>query len=98
MNIGTIINKEAMRTISLGIAAEMTDEDTAKLIADNGKSGDKRISVFEILRPTSGFKHGLPIRNIFETVLVAATNGDPIWEESDAAAFAELMETEGIEL
>ena len=31
-------------------------------------------------------------------VRVAATNGDPVWEESDAAAFAELMATEGIEL
>ena len=31
-------------------------------------------------------------------VRVAATNGDPVWEESDAAAFAELMESEGIEL
>ena len=31
-------------------------------------------------------------------VRVAATNGDPAWEESDAAAFAELIESEGIEL
>lgn len=31
-------------------------------------------------------------------VRVAVTNGDPIWEESDAVAFAELLETEGIEL
>ena len=29
---------------------------------------------------------------------VADTNGDPIWEESDHAAFAELLETEGIKL
>ena len=31
-------------------------------------------------------------------VRVAATNGDPAWEEADEAAFAELMESEGIEL
>ena len=31
-------------------------------------------------------------------VRVAATNGDPIWEESDLAAFAELLESEGIKL
>jgi hypothetical protein len=29
---------------------------------------------------------------------VADTNGDPIWEEQDHAAFAELLETEGIKL
>jgi hypothetical protein len=31
-------------------------------------------------------------------VRVAATNGDPLWEESDHAAFAELLESEGIKL
>ena len=31
-------------------------------------------------------------------VRVASTNGDPVWEESDTAAFAELMADEGIEL
>ena len=31
-------------------------------------------------------------------VRVADTNGDPIWEESDLAAFAELLESEGIKL
>ena len=31
-------------------------------------------------------------------VRVADTNGDPIWEEQDHAAFAELLETEGIAL
>ena len=31
-------------------------------------------------------------------VRVAATNGDPIWEESDLAAFAELLESQGITL
>jgi hypothetical protein len=29
---------------------------------------------------------------------VADTNGDPVWEEQDEAAFAELLETEGIKL
>jgi len=31
-------------------------------------------------------------------VRVAATNGDPVWEESDPAGFAELIESEGIAL
>ena len=31
-------------------------------------------------------------------VRVADTNGDPVWEESDSAAFAELLESEGINL
>ena len=31
-------------------------------------------------------------------VRVADTNGDPIWEESDHAAFAELLECEGVKL
>ena len=31
-------------------------------------------------------------------VRVAATNGDPVWEESDLALFAELIESEGIVL
>jgi hypothetical protein len=31
-------------------------------------------------------------------VRVANTNGDPVWEEQDHAAFAELLETEGIKL
>jgi hypothetical protein len=29
---------------------------------------------------------------------VAYTNGDPVWEESDHATFAELLESEGIKL
>lgn len=31
-------------------------------------------------------------------VRVANTNGDPIWEEQDFVAFAELLESEGIQL
>ena len=31
-------------------------------------------------------------------VRVADTNGDPVWEESDNATFAELLESEGIAL
>ena len=31
-------------------------------------------------------------------VRVASTNGDPVWEESDLAEFAELLESEGITL
>jgi len=31
-------------------------------------------------------------------VRVADTNGDPVWEEQDGVAFAELLESEGIAL
>lgn len=31
-------------------------------------------------------------------VRVADTNADPVWEESDHAAFADLLESEGIKL
>ena len=34
----------------------------------------------------------------FGAVRVADTNGDPIWEESDPSSFAELLESEGINL
>lgn len=34
----------------------------------------------------------------FGDVRVADTNGDPVWEESDHAAFAELLASEGISL
>lgn len=76
-----LYTKEQMRGISLGIAAEMGDTDTAELIATNGKQGDARVLVFSL-----------------RGVRVAATNGDPAWEEADEAAFAELMESEGIDL
>ncbi len=74
-------DREQMRGISLGIAAEMGENDTAELIATNDKQGDARVMVFEL-----------------RGVRVAATNGDPAWEEQDAVAFAELMESEGIKL
>lgn len=32
------------------------------------------------------------------SVRVADTNGDPVWEESDSEAFAELLTSEGISL
>jgi len=79
--MNTTYNKEQMQAVSLGVAAEMSDTDTAELIGTNGKRGDARVLVFEL-----------------RGVRVAATNGGPAWEESDAAAFAELMEEEGIEL
>lgn len=73
--------KEQMNKISLGIAAEMNEFDTAELLGTNGKQGDARVVVFEL-----------------RGVRVAATNGDPAWEEANEAAFAGLMATEGIEL
>ena len=54
---------------------------TATQLGDNGKSGDARVTVYQL-----------------GDLRVANTNGDPVWEESDHAAFAELLETEGIAL
>lgn len=79
--MNSIYTKEQMGQISLGIAAEMSENDTAELLGTNGKQSDARVLVFEL-----------------RGVRVAATNGDPVWEEQDTAAFAELMESEGIEL
>lgn len=76
-----IVNKHQMRNISLGIYAEMAENDEAELLGTNGKQGDARVLVFSL-----------------RGVRVASTNGDPVWEESDSAAFAELMAEEGIEL
>ncbi len=52
---------------------------SATLLGDNGKSGDARVTVYQI-----------------GDVRVANTNGDPVWEESDHAAFVEFLESEGI--
>ena len=54
---------------------------TITQLGDNGKSGDARVTVYQL-----------------GDVRVANTNGDPVWEESDHAAFAELLESEGIAL
>ena len=68
---------------SCGIAYEARKAGitSATLLGHNGKSGDARVTVYQI-----------------GNVQVAETNGDPIWEESDHAAFAELIESEGIKL
>jgi len=76
-----VYDRDDMRGISMGIAAEMSDTDFAMLIGTNGKTGDARVMVFEVAG-----------------VRVAATNADPIWEEQDVAAFAEMLAAEGIEL
>ena len=75
------INKEQMKNVSLGIAAEMTARDVAERLGDNGKAGDRLVIVWRV-----------------RGVRVASTNGDPVWEEADAAEFAELLESEGINL
>lgn len=68
---------------SAGIRAQARKDNisTVTELADNGKTGDARVTVYR-----------------FGDVRVADTNGDPVWEESDPAAFAELMESEGINL
>lgn len=76
-----MINIEAITSISIRSAAEKLGLEEITLLGDNGKSGDARVTVYEL-----------------DDVRVAATNGDPVWEESDPAGFAELLESEGINL
>jgi len=68
---------------SAGIAREARKAGitTATKLGDNGKSGDRRVTIYQL-----------------GEVRVADTNGDPIWEEQDHSAFAELLETEKIHL
>lgn len=73
-------------TISLGIA---------KFARDNGITADQ-ISLVEILGEGENqikvYKLPLPGSDGC-TQRVAETNGDPVWEENDPAAFAELLES-----
>ncbi len=68
---------------SAGIAAEARKAgiSTVTKLGDNGKTGDAKVTIYQL-----------------GDVRVADTNGDPIWEESDNATFAELLESEGIAL
>ena len=68
---------------SAGIAAEARKAGiyTVTKLGDNGKTGDARVTIYQL-----------------GDVRVADTNGDPVWEESNSATFAELLESEGIAL
>lgn len=68
---------------SLGIASEM------RLIGATEAAliGSGGCPFFAITNPANGFKFR-----------VADTNSDPVWEEEDAGAFAELAESCGVEL
>ena len=48
---------------------------------------NSRCTFFAITNPSNGFEFR-----------VADTNGDPVWEEEDLGAFAELAESCGVEL
>ena len=70
-----------INSIGIAVEARKAGITTVTKLGDNGKSGDARVTVYQL-----------------GDVRVADTNGDPIWEESDLAAFAELLESEGIKL
>ena len=76
-----IISIEDINSIGIAVEARKAGITTVTLLGYNGKSGDARVTVYQL-----------------GDVRVADTNGDPIWEESDHAAFAELLESEGISL
>jgi len=75
------MNIDQINSIGIAIAARESGITSATVLGTNGKSGDARITVYQI-----------------GDVRVADTNGDPVWEESDRAAFAELLDCEGISL
>lgn len=76
-----IISIENLNSIGIAVEARKAGITTVTKLGDNGKSGDARVTVYQL-----------------GDVRVADTNGDPVWEESDHAAFAELLESEGISL
>jgi hypothetical protein len=77
---------------SAGIASEMRRIGTTKaeLIGigewENGNP-NTRCEFYRIIDPSTGFDFR-----------VANTNGDPVWEEEDHGAFAELAESCGVKL
>lgn len=81
LSTSEIINVEDINSIGIAVEAHKAGISTVTKLGDNGKSGDARVTVYQL-----------------GDVLVADTNGDPVWEESDSAAFAELLESEGINL
>ena len=76
-----IINVEDINSVGIAVEAREAGITTVTKLGDNGKSGDARVTVYQL-----------------GDVRVADTNGDPVWEESDHATFAELLESEGISL
>lgn len=75
------INIENLNSAGIVAEARKACISTVTKLGDNGKSGDARVTIYQL-----------------GDVRVADTNGDPVWEESDSATFAELLESEGISL
>lgn len=76
-----IISINDINSAGIAIEARKAGISTVTKLADNGKSGDARVTIYQL-----------------GDVRVADTNGDPVWEESDSQTFAELLESEGINL
>ena len=76
-----IISIENLNSAGIVAEARRAGLSTVTKLGDNGKSGDARVTIYQL-----------------GDVRVADTNGDPVWEESDSATFAELLESEGISL
>ncbi len=75
----TEIKIDDINSCGIAIEARAAGINLITELATNGKSGDAKITIYQV-----------------GDVRVADTNGDPIWEEQDRAAFAELLDTEGI--
>jgi len=75
------INIENLNSAGIVAEARKAGISTVTKLGGNGKSGDARVTIYQL-----------------GDVRVADTNGDPVWEESDSATFAELLESEGISL
>ena len=76
-----IIDISSINSRGIYRQAKIDGIETVTHLGDNGKTGDARVTVYQL-----------------GDVRVADTNGDPVWEESDHAAFNELLESEGISL
>ena len=76
-----IIDIDCLNSAGIVAEARKAGISTVTKLGDNGKSGDAKVTLYQL-----------------GSVRVADTNGDPVWEESNSATFAELLEDEGVQL
>ena len=81
MTSSKIINIDNINSAGIRAEARKAGISTVTKLGDNGKTGDAKVTIYQL-----------------GDVRVADTNGDPIWEESDSATFADMLESEGIAL
>lgn len=87
----TTVNIENLNSIGITVEMRRIGATDAELIGSGHSDGDPNnpnslVTFYAITNPANGFEFR-----------VADTNGDPVWEEEDMGAFAELAEDCGVE-